>query len=384
MTEKLGEITPGRYRTDGGIVSIMEVWEEGAAGRITVGNVTQYMGWSLTGQHFTAHSYDLIERIGDLKPDLTKCPECRSPLIYPRGEKAYCEECHWPDDVLPNNPHMPELDSPACQCGSGICEHCVLPKPFQMRAGRCRLRDGHEGVASKGEGTEFSWLITLTDGRRFSVRNNGTFNDDRGDSWDIVDMLDDEAEIPLVGKILNHIDDSELQRSDEPEVPHCQRCGMRSDGNTEKYELGCVCPLVIEAGGVYHDEGSSVWSVREGLLAVRELDGKTVEVNKNGHFLGYSYPPLIRPYTPAPTKKVYRMADESLLPGWAEGYFAYERSGVTEWYWYWGWLEGDGEIAPENWHKYATVDCCIPPEHAPQNLPDDFDWRDSLVMREGK
>lgn len=36
-----------------------------------------------------------------------KCPACGELLVYPRGDSPYCEECLWPDEVLPE-----QIDEP--------------------------------------------------------------------------------------------------------------------------------------------------------------------------------------------------------------------------------------------------------------------------------
>ena len=78
------------------------------------------------------------------------------------------------------------------------------------------------------------------------------------------------------------------------------------------------------------------------------------------------------PHTPAP-KKVYRMADESELRRWATwcafnkygGYVQYEFMPI---------------VNDTYFEKDGGRSDFVDPEHAPQDLPDDFDWRDSLVM----
>jgi hypothetical protein len=37
----------------------------------------------------------------DTPCEATRCPECHESLIYPRGDYPYCEECGWPDEILP-------------------------------------------------------------------------------------------------------------------------------------------------------------------------------------------------------------------------------------------------------------------------------------------
>lgn len=36
-----------------------------------------------------------------------KCPACGELLVYPRGDSAYCEECLWPDEILPPDDAAP-------------------------------------------------------------------------------------------------------------------------------------------------------------------------------------------------------------------------------------------------------------------------------------
>ena len=147
--------------------------------------------------------------------------------------------------------------------------------------------------------------------------------------------------------------------------------------------------LVIAAGGVYENENNVPWKVRSTLMA-RAIDHDSVdwcEVNPDGTFVEPSiWLPLKRPHTPTP-KQVYRMADESLLPGWA-GCYAYC---PTEKCWFWSSVSGISTeygrtiIEPQDnkWKMGGTHTWgWLPPQHAPQDLPDNFDWRDSLVMVE--
>jgi len=73
-----------------------------------------------------------------------------------------------------------------------------------------------------------------------------------------------------------------------------------------------------------------------------------------------------------------RMDDESLLPGWAVGYCYCGSVNNTAWIYYS--IEPTIDRKHECWefsiHGYRGE---IPDEHAPQDIPDGFNWRDSRV-----
>lgn len=35
---------------------------------------------------------------------LVRCPQCGESLVHPRDDKSYCEECGWPEEILPSLP----------------------------------------------------------------------------------------------------------------------------------------------------------------------------------------------------------------------------------------------------------------------------------------
>ena len=38
-----------------------------------------------------------------------KCPICNEPLVFPRGDYAYCEDCGWPDEDFDDEYTYPQI-----------------------------------------------------------------------------------------------------------------------------------------------------------------------------------------------------------------------------------------------------------------------------------
>ena len=60
-----------------------------------------------------------------------KCPFCLSPLIYPRGGIAYCEECGYPDEVRAYDYEASEKKAEQRDDLLGALEYLVECSPCQ-------------------------------------------------------------------------------------------------------------------------------------------------------------------------------------------------------------------------------------------------------------
>lgn len=142
--------------------------------------------------------------------------------------------------------------------------------------------------------------------------------------------------------------------------------------------------LTIEAGKMYKSRSEEIWHVIlttvplgcHPIAAQNESDQEVHLFCANGHFideLDEDENDLIKEHIPQP-----RMADESLLPGWANFGYCMQVNG----YWY-SYPEKPELLNHSWWSGNGVFQVCIPRKHEPQNIPDGFDFRDSWVEVQG-
>ncbi len=285
--------------------------------------------------------------------DLIVCGACGSNDIKLVGNMAYCRNCKAQSDR-------------------------TISKPVVMRAGKCELRDKREGVAS--EITPDLYEIELKSSglsHKYNVNEFGR-NLFQGESiYDVVAMLDDEpdTESKSAGELLK--------------VYICQKCGNRHDGIDVYWETEHSRPLCSKCRPEESKpdalviEGECVLYIPTGETVTHKLGNVKLTIHNNSFrtvdavvTLKVERPP--RPHTPAP--KVYRMVDETYLYKFATCYA--QDINARSWYQFENVPTLD-ITKPTGWDPHGKWEMILD-DYEPKGMPDDFDYRDSLVMVDGK
>jgi len=77
------------------------------------------------------------------------CPTCREPLVFPRGDHPYCEECGWPDEDFDGTHLFPKVGDQLGDLQPGL--EVYDPKLGWGPSGviTCRLTESHRGFYRK-------------------------------------------------------------------------------------------------------------------------------------------------------------------------------------------------------------------------------------------